>query len=133
MFSNRDYLPVPVRRPLITWSPRPLVQPILEPGLEHMPILRRTAVILHYRVAALEYALSPGGALRSFIQLCALLGLMIGIPVLLIVPPVVLLVYALADITAAIVEILKSILMGLLYVIGIVVICGVLVAMSRRR
>jgi hypothetical protein len=98
-----------------------------------MPVLRRTAVILHYRVAALEYALSPNGSLRAFIRLCVMLGLLIGIPVLLILPPLVLLFFGLVDVAAAIAEACLSILKALLAVIGIIAIGALLKAMSKRK
>jgi hypothetical protein len=129
----RRELPDRPRHPLIVWRQETLPRPILDPDLASMPALRRAAVILHNRMAAIEYALSPNGFLRAFIRLCALLGLLVGIPVLLIVPPVVLLIYALVDISVALVEVLRNVLTGLLYLLAILAIGGLLVALFNQK
>jgi hypothetical protein len=117
----------------LTWNPNAISQPILDPDLERMPVLRRTAVILHYRLAALEYALSPNGTLRAFIRLCTMLGLMLSVSALLILPPLVLLFYGLADVAAAIAEACISILKAMLAIIGIVAIGMLLMAVFNRK
>jgi hypothetical protein len=132
MLQTRDRFSMSIRRPL-TWNPNTITQPILDPDLERMPVLRRTAVILHYRLAALEYALSPNGTLRAFVRLCTMLGLMLSISALLILPPLVLLFYGLADVAAAIAQACLSILKAMLYVIGIVAIGMLLMAVFNRK
>jgi hypothetical protein len=95
--------------------------------------LYRTAEILRYRLHTLEYALAPRGTLRAFLMLCMMLGLLIGIPAILIIPAIVVLLYGLADMTAAIAAICMNILRALLAVAGIVAACWGLIAFFRKR
>jgi hypothetical protein len=121
------------RQTMTTWSPQRVAPPQIDPHLDDMNILQRTAEILRYRLMALEYTLSPCGALRAFLKLCVALGLLLSIPALLIVPVLIVLFQGLADLAAAIAAICMGILQAILAVFGIVVAGGMLAAFCRRR
>lgn len=120
-------------RALATWNPRPIPPPEMDPGLDGMNGLQRAAEILRHRLHIQEFALAPRGTLRAFLRLCMVLGLLIGIPAILVVPAIVVLFYGLADMTAALAAICMNILQAVVAVAGIVAACWVLVAFSRKR
>ena len=65
--------------------------PRIDPKLTRLPVIERSAEVLRYTFRRTEHWLSPGGTLRAVLRVSLKLPLLIGIPVLIIGPVVLLL------------------------------------------
>ena len=127
-----DTLARSTRKALVAWTPKPIPVPQLAPDVLSLPAIERAAEILRYRLLSLEYALSPNGSLRAWFKLCLKIALVIGIPVLLIGPILMLVLTGIVDITEAIASICLNLLKAFLAIAAIVVVIAALVAARRR-
>ena len=74
----------------LTWSPRSLECPLVDPKLTDLHPVVRVAEVLRYSGAKFEYWLSPGGHVREVARLSTLLAALLALPVLLVMPLVTL-------------------------------------------
>jgi len=95
------------------WNPIPCPEPVLDPAFDQLPVIARVVEIMRYRLASLEFALSPCGSLREFRRFWLRLLLIFSIPI-----PVLL---VLGYIVSAILELLLKLLTGVAILVGIVV------------
>src|SRR5687767_2020170 len=70
----------------LNWHPQPVAEPKIDPQLDQLDHLQRTAEVLHYSMRRLEFWLSPGGTLREWLRFNVVVTAVLGIPALLIVP-----------------------------------------------
>jgi hypothetical protein len=68
------------------WHPEPIPPPFVDPDLEKLSGVERSAEVVRYSILSLEFWLSPKGWLREWLRLNWKLGLVLLIPVLLVVP-----------------------------------------------
>lgn len=69
----------------------PIRRPTVDPELLRLGSISRAAEVVRYSTARAEYWLSPGGTLRSVLKHCIKVALLIGLPVLIIGPVILLL------------------------------------------
>ena len=78
-------------RSSLGWSPRCLQPPQVDPALTELHTVVRVAEVLRYSGLKFEYWLSPGGHVREVARLSILLAVILGFPVLMVLPLVTLL------------------------------------------
>jgi hypothetical protein len=90
------------------WSPRCLPHPQVDPALTELHLVVRVAEVLRYSLTKFECWLSPGGHVREVARLSILLAVVLGLPVLMVVPLVTLLLVQVAGWTDLILKILLN-------------------------
>jgi hypothetical protein len=80
---------------------KPVALPIIDPQFTRLSAVERAAGVLRYSIARAEYWLSPGGTLRAVLRVSLKLALLIGLPVLILGPVVLLLLEGAAAASAA--------------------------------
>lgn len=80
---------------------QPVALPVIEPQLTRLSAVERAAEVLRHSTARAEYWLSPGGTLRAVLRVSLKLALLIGLPVLILGPVVLLLLEGAAAASAA--------------------------------
>jgi hypothetical protein len=71
---------------LRNWQPGPLATPTVDPDLENLSGVERSAEAVRYSFRSLEFWLSPGGFLREWLRFNARIAAFLGIPSVLVVP-----------------------------------------------
>lgn len=115
------------------WCPVPLPAPIVDPELDRLGFVPRSAEVIRYQVLRLEHALSPGGGLRCWMKLNVLLALGLSIPAVLLVPPATAILAAFTTWSAYLAAASLNLLLALVYAILIAVILSTVVSMMRAR
>lgn len=82
------------------WNPVPISKPLIDQNLPDLTAMQRIAEVLRYKFMQLEYAISSNGGLRAWIKLNLLVGLILGIPALLIFPIITLILSSFTTWTA---------------------------------
>jgi len=90
------------------WSPRHLPIPQVDPELTELHPVVRVAEVLRYSTSRFEYWLSPGGHVREVARLSILVAVLLGFPVLMVLPLVTLLLVEVAGWTDLIIKILLN-------------------------
>lgn len=85
--------PAPLENPrgharALLWQPRPLAEPRLSPEFDHLAPVARSVESVRFALASLERWLSPGGGLRAWLRLNAIVGLVLCISAVLAVPAI---------------------------------------------
>ena len=68
------------------WRPEPIPPPSVDPHLEILSGVERSAEVMRYSVLSMEFWLSPKGFLREWLRLNWKLAMVLIIPVALVVP-----------------------------------------------
>ncbi len=82
-------------------SATPVPLPVIDPELTSYPAIERSAEVIRYSTARAEYWLSPGGTLRAVLRLSLKIALLLGMPVLIVGPVVLLLLEGIAAASAS--------------------------------
>lgn len=82
--AHRDLLP----GSSALWQPRPVPRPRLSPEFDRMAPFQRSVESVRFTLAAAECWLSPGGGLRAWLRLNAIVGLVLCITAVLAVPTI---------------------------------------------
>jgi len=118
----------------IGWSPRCLQQPQVDPALTELHPVVRVAEVLRYSLTKFEYWLSPGGYVREVARLSILLAIILGFPVLMVLPLVTLLLVQVAGWTDLILKILlNAAAIAAVAVVAIVIGSAVLKEFTKKR
>ena len=116
---------------------KPIQPPIVDPQLTRHAPIERAAEVVRYSIARAEYWLSPGGTLRSVLRLCIKAALLIGLPVIIVGPVVLLLLegaVAASALLAAIAANLAALSISLITaVIGFAVLIALVRSFLRRK
>ena len=115
------------------WRPMPVPVPAVDPDLPRMGFVPRSAEVMRFQVLRLEHALSPGGGLRCWLKLNALLALGLAIPALLLVPPITWILAGMATWSAYLAAVVLNLLLALVYAILIAAILSTVVSMAGAR
>ena len=116
------------------WSPRCLQRPQVDPALTELHPVVRVAEVLRYSLTKFEYWLSPGGHVREVARLSILLAVVLGFPVLMVVPLVTLLLVQVAGWTDLILKVLlNAAAIAAVLVVAIVVGSAVLKEFTKKR
>ena len=108
------------------WHPAKVDEPTVDPELPVLNEVQRVAEVFRYSVLSIEWWISPNGALREWLRLNTIVALMLGIPALLIVPPVTFLLAEFVTWTQLLVEIAKNLaVFPLLATLAIAILTGV--------
>lgn len=127
-------LPTRLRSSLASaWRPAPLQAPRVDPGLARLGFVPRSAEVMRFQVLRLEHALSPGGGLRCWLKLNALLALGLAIPAVLLVPPVTAMLLAFSTWAGYLAAATLSLLLALVYIILIAAILSTIVSTIGAR
>jgi hypothetical protein len=68
------------------WQPTPLKPPIVDPEIEILPPIQRSAETIRYSILSFEFWISPNGQVREWFRQNAKLAAWIGLPAFLILP-----------------------------------------------
>ena len=117
-----------------SWRSVPLVPPVPPADIPSLPWAQRVAEVLRYAVLSLEYSLSPGGGLRAWLKLNLTVGLVLGIPALIVVPVMTVLLAGMASWTALLLQIVLNLLYAALALMAVVfVLLHIPQLFTRRR
>ncbi len=103
---------------LACWKPVPVPEPKKPQNIEKYGFLGRAALSLQYSFLQLEYAISRGGRLREWAKLNVLLGIIIGIPALIVLPMLSLAVAGICAISLSLLATVKAIFYIILYALA---------------
>ena len=127
-------LPTRIKSALASaWRPIPVPVPAVDPDLPRMGFVPRSAEVMRFQVLRLEHALSPGGGLRFWLKLNALLALGLAIPALLLVPPITWILAGMATWSAYLAAVVLNLLLALVYAILIAAILSTVVSVAGAR
>ena len=116
------------------WSPQCLQCPQVDPALTELHPVVRVAEVLRYSLTKFEYWLSPRGHVREVARLSILLAVVLGFPVLMVLPLVTLLLVQVAGWTDLILKILlNAAAIAAAIVAAIVVGSAVLKEFTKKR
>ena len=116
------------------WSPRHLQCPQVDPALTELHPVVRVAEVLRYSGLKFEYWISPGGHVREVARLSIMLAILLGFPVLMVLPLVTLLLVQVAGWTDLILKILlNAAAIAAAIVAAIVVGTAVLKEFTKKR
>ena len=111
--------------------------PRIDPKLTQLPVIERSAEVLHYTLSRTEHWLSPGGTLRAVMRLSLKLALLIGMPVLIVGPAVLLLLEGAAAASGSLVTIavnLAAMSFSLIIaVLGVAVLTALMRTLLRKK
>ena len=68
------------------WQPKPIEPPTVDPDLEELTAVQRSAEVIRYSILSLELWLSPLGRLREWVRLNSKLCAILSVPALLVLP-----------------------------------------------
>jgi len=80
------------------WNPSPLERPQVNPDLEEMDGLSRSAESIRYSILSIEFWISPNGQVREWLRHNTRLAIILGIPALLVLPILLVLLWQFAAI-----------------------------------
>jgi len=72
------------------WQPKPIQPPKVDPELDKLSGIQRSAEVIRYGVLSLEWWLSPLGRLREWVRLNSKLSAILLVPAVLVLPLVLL-------------------------------------------
>lgn len=76
-----------------SWQPKPVEKPLVDPALQHLDPITRSAESIRYSILSIEFWISPNGQVREWMRQNTRLAAWLGIPALLVLPLVVLILY----------------------------------------
>jgi hypothetical protein len=79
-----------------SWKPKPVDPAKIDPDLQHMDGLTRSAESLRYSILSIEWWVSPTGRLREWLRHNTRLAAWLVIPAVLVVPVITLLFWQIA-------------------------------------
>src|ERR1044071_6076956 len=105
------------------WSPKPLPKPQVDPDLEHLAPLTRSAESFRYSILSTEFWLSPDGQVREWMRNHTRLAVLLAIPAFLIIPIITFILWQLVSWMIALVSIVgKLIVFPILTVVAVIMI-----------
>ena len=78
------------------WDPSPIDPPTVDPELNDLDGLQRSAEVFRYSILSIEWWLSPNGTLREWCRLNGKIGSLLLIPAVLVVPLVTFVLWQIA-------------------------------------
>jgi hypothetical protein len=113
------------------WQPAPITPPTVDPDLEHLNGVQRSAEVLRYSILSVEWWMSPNGRLREWLRLNGKGSAILLIPALLILPLVGLILWQFLCWTVLLVALAgKLIVLPIAALIAVVVIKSVLMLLK---
>lgn len=92
--------------------------PQRDPQWRQWPRLERAWEIVRFTALRFEHWISPGGLLRGFLRLCIQIALLIGIPAVLLGPPLVLFFQQAVALMALLTELARQFLQAIVHLVG---------------
>jgi len=86
------------------WSPKPISPPAVDPELEDLNGVQRSAEVFRYSVLSIEWWLSPNGTLREWFKLNGKVGSILLMPAVLILPLVCFIIWQILSFVAMLVS-----------------------------
>jgi hypothetical protein len=118
------------------WEPKAIVPPKPDPALETMNAPQRSAEVIRYSLASLEFWMSPLGQMREYVRLNARLCMILLIPSALVLPLVSWIIYLVAGWIAMLVGLAGKLIVlpiaALIAVVSIKAVICVLRVLFRR-
>ncbi len=68
------------------WNPKPVEPPTVDPNLQELDPLTRSAESIRYSILSLEFWISPKGQVREWLRSNARLAILLAIPSFLVLP-----------------------------------------------
>ena len=81
------------RRLKVSWQPKPVDPPTVDPDLPHLDVLTRSAESIRYSILSFEFWISPNGQFREWLRQNARIASWLAIPALLLLPLALLILY----------------------------------------
>jgi len=117
--SDQQVSQKPSLRSEITWEPKPILKPEVDPDLPELSWPERSAEVLRYSFQRLEYWVSPSGVIREWFRLVFKVFLMLAIPAFLLCPVVTFVFLQVETWTAALLAIVLNLLKTALAVVAL--------------
>jgi hypothetical protein len=119
------------------WNPTPLRQPKVDPDLESLRPLTRSAESIRYSILSFEFWLSPDGQIREWVKNHTRLAAVLSIPAFLVVPIITFALWQIVSWAAALISITGNLIIFpmllLLAVVGLVITIQLLKALFGSR
>jgi len=74
----------PMRAPF--WNPQPITPPAVDPEIEHLDPIQRSAESIRYSILSVEYWVSKNGQVREWLRHNSRLAAWLAIPAMLVLP-----------------------------------------------
>lgn len=115
----------------------PITPPVIDRSLTRLPSIDRAAEVLRYSTRQAEYWLSPGGTLRAVLRLSLKIALLLGMPVLIVGPVVLLLLEGIAAASASLATVAANLaalsISLIIAVVGFAVLIALIRSFLRRK
>ena len=124
-------------RETLNWHPEPIEKPQIDTSLPSLSHIERAAETLRYWMLRTEYAISPSGVLREWLQFTLWTAIVIGAPCVLVVPVVTYLLASFATWTAflaaAAINLAKTAAALIAFVVLLMLLVSIVRSACKRR
>ena len=110
---------------------QPVARPVVVRNLAQLPPIERGAEVLRYALSRTEHWLSPGGLVRTVLRLSMTLAILLGLPVLIVGPVIMLLIENMAAAAALLAASAKHLATMSFWLIAAVIGFALLIALVR--
>jgi hypothetical protein len=110
------------------WNPKPVDPPVVDPDLEHLDGISRSAESIRYSVLSIEFWLSKDGQIREWLRHNGRLAAVLAVPAFVILP---ILTFALWQLVIIAGHLIVFPILGLLAALAILVVINVAKAVFK--
>ena len=113
------------------WNPTPIDPPTVDPDLQHLHPLTRSAESIRYSILRIEWWISKGGVVREWLRHNTRCAVVLGIPAALVVPIVTFILFQIVRWTAMLNSITRHLILLPMLALVLVLIVAVVKSILR--
>ena len=114
-----------------SWKPAPIDPPTVDPDLQHLHPLTRSAESIRYSILRIEWWISKGGVVREWLRHNARCAVFLGIPAVMVVPIVTFILFQIVRWTAMLNSITRHLILLPMLALVLVLIVAVVKSILR--
>jgi hypothetical protein len=119
---------------VLGWNPRQLQQPALAGDFSDMVAVEKGGEAIRYQLLRLEYVLSPNGVLREWLRLVVRAAVLLGIPLLFLLPVLFYFFGSVSALSALFADCIFEVVVAVVPVLAVLIICkAVALILGGRR
>jgi len=92
------------------WQPKPVNPPVVDPEIENLDPLQRSAEVIKYSILSIEFWISPKGQVREWLRNNTHMAAWLAVPTILVLPIILLAVVLVGAILAGLVGIFGNLI-----------------------
>ena len=114
-----------------SWKPAPITPPTVDPDLQHLHPLTRSAESIRYSILRVEWWISKGGVVREWLRHNTRCAVFLGIPAVMVVPIVTFILFQVVRWTAMLNSITRHLILLPMLALVLLLIVAVVKAVLR--